>query len=42
MTSYVNCLGGQMSSYAIFHRGAHVRGGGVEMSYTRLAVVVRQ
>ena len=21
-------LGGQMSSYAIFHRGAHVRGGG--------------
>ena len=28
-------LGGQMSSYAIFHRGAHVRGGGGEMSYTR-------
>ena len=26
-------LGGQMSSYAIFHRGAHVRGGR-EMSYT--------
>ena len=44
MSSYVKCLGGgggggggQMSSYAIFHRGAHVRGGGGgggEMSYT--------
>ena len=30
-------LGGQMSSYAIFHRGAHVRGGGGGgMSYTPL------
>ena len=31
MFFYVNCLGGgggQMSSYAIFHKGAHVRGGG--------------
>ena len=27
MSSYVNFLGGQMSSYAIFRRGAHVWGG---------------
>ena len=40
MSSYVNCLGGQMSSYAIFHRGAHVRGGGGGMSYTQLKLVL--
>ena len=28
LSSPVNCLGGQMSTHAIFHRGADVRGGG--------------
>ena len=35
-------LGGQMSSYAIFHRGAHVRGGGGEMSYTLIRQFSRE
>ena len=35
---------GQMSLYAIFHRGAHVggRGGEGEMSYTRFAQMTRE
>ena len=47
MSSYVNCfnlLGGQMSSYAIFHRVAYVRwgggGGGGGMSYTQVTVLI--
>ena len=33
-------LGGQMSSYAIFHRGAHVRGGGGGKCPTLIYIIV--